>query len=247
MKKRRVVITGLGVVSCFGTDVTFFYDQLLKGVSGVKPITSFDGSSYSTQFAAEITEFSTEGYIEKKLARRVDPFIQYAIVAGKKALEDSGLQDNFSPEKTGVIIGSGMGGMSAFEQGAVTVEHHGYRRLTPFFVPSIITNMAGGMLAIDCGFTGPNYSISTACATANYSILAAAEKIQYGLADVMVTGGTEAAINPIGMAGFMSMKALSTRNDDPMSASRPWDQNRDGFVMGEGSGILILEELEAAK
>ena len=184
----------------------------------------FDASAYSTKFAGEIKNFDTGDYMQKKQARRTDPFIRYAFVAGKKALEDAKVtKDNVDVHRVGVIIGSGMGGMSTFSDGILTVEEKGCRRLTPFFVPFIITNMAGALLAIDYGFTGPNYSISTACATSNYSILAALREIQQNHADIMITGGSEAPMLPIGLCGFIAAKALSERNDAPQKASRPWD------------------------
>jgi len=247
MKKKRIVITGMGVVSCFGNDVEHYFEQLLQGKSGVRPIGSFPVADYPTQFAGWISEFDPGEYMDKKQARRVDPFIRYAMVAGKKALEMSRADlSQLDKAKCGVIIGSGMGGMTVFYEGVETILKSGYRRLTPFFVPYIITNMGGALLAIDLGFQGPNYSISTACATANYSIHAAAEEIRRGTADLMITGGAEASINPIGLAGFVAIKALSTRNDAPEKASRPWDTGRDGFVMGEGAGVLVLESLEHA-
>ncbi len=250
MKKRRVVVTGMGIVSSFGTDVDHFYSQLLAGKSSVSPIESFPCADWPTNFAGWIRDFEVGDYMDKKQARRVDPFIRYAIVAGKKALESGGLNpatlSSFDQEKAGIIISSGMGGMAAFHDGVETILTKGYKRLTPFFVPYIITNMAGAMLAIDVGFKGPNYSISTACATANYSIYAAAEQIRNGRADLMLCGGTEAPITPVGLAGFTAMHALSTRNDAPQKASRPWDRDRDGFVMGEGAGVLLLESLEHA-
>lgn len=250
-KKRRVVVTGMGVVSCYGMDVGLFYQSLLEGKSGVSPITQFPCEEYSTRFAGSVQGFDVGNYMDKKQARRVDPFIRYAMVAGKKALEDAGLGgealESLDKSRCGILIGSGMGGMSTFQDGNKTLFEKGYNRITPFFVPFIITNMAGGLLAIDLGFTGPNYSISTACATANYAFVSAAQHIQRGDADLMVCGGSEAAINPIGIAGFVVMKALSERNEDPQGASRPWDKTRDGFVVGEGAGVLILEEYEHAK
>ncbi len=247
MAKKRIVITGMGVVSSLGNDVDLYFQQLLEGKSGIRPITGFPVEDYPTRFGGLIPEFDPGEYMEKKQARRVDPFIRYAMVAGKKALQAAKFDaSQMDPKRCGVIIGSGMGGMSVFYEGVETILTKGYRRLTPFFVPYIITNMAGALLAIDMGFQGANYSISTACATANYSIHAAAEEIRQGKADLMVTGGAEAAINPIGLAGFVAIKALSTRNDAPEKASRPWDTSRDGFVMGEGAGILVLESLEHA-
>ncbi|MDJ0652098.1 MAG: beta-ketoacyl-ACP synthase II [Simkaniaceae bacterium] len=250
-KKRRVVVTGMGVVSCFGSDVDQFYQSLLAGKSGIKPITQFPCEAYPTRFAGSVQDFDVREYMDKKQARRVDPFIRYAMVAGKRALENAGLTgeslEKLDKSRCGVLVGSGMGGMSVFSEGNKTLFSKGFSRITPFFVPFIITNMAGGLLAIDLGFTGPNYSISTACATANYSIISAAQHMQRGDVDLMICGGTEAPINPIGVAGFVVMKALSKRNDAIETASRPWDKTRDGFVMGEGAGILVLEEYEHAK
>jgi 3-oxoacyl-[acyl-carrier-protein] synthase II len=250
MAKRRIVVTGMGIVSCFGNDVDHFYDQLLAGHSGITPIESFPCADYPTRFAGCIKNFDVEGYIDKKQARRIDPFIRYVMVAGKKALEKGNLTgDNLAKlnkSRCGIIIGSGMGGMQVFSDGIETLVKEGFRRISPFFVPYIITNMGGALLGIDLGFTGPNYSISTACATSNNSILAAAGHIQRGDADLMLCGGAEACILPIGVAGFIAMKALSERNDEPQKASRPWDKKRDGFVMGEGSGVLLLESLEHA-
>jgi 3-oxoacyl-[acyl-carrier-protein] synthase II len=249
--KRRIVVTGMGVASCFGNDVDVFHQSLLEGKSGIVPITSFPCDEYSTRFAGVIQNFDAGEYIDKKQARRVDPFIAYGMVAGKKALEYGNL---YSPDalgkldktRCGVIIGSGMGGMRMLTDGVNTIFEKGYKRLTPFFIPYILTNMGGALLAMDLGFMGPNYSISTACASGNHSIIAAANHILRGEADLMLCGGSEAAICPIGLAGFCAIKALSQRNDAPQEASRPWDRNRDGFVMGEGAGVLLLESLEHA-
>ena len=250
-KKRRVIVTGMGVVSCFGMDVDRFYESLLAGKSGVTPITQFPCDDYPTRFAASVQEFEVGDYMERKQARRVDPFTRYIMVAGKKALEDAGLSqgalERLDRSRCGIVVGSGMGGMSTFLDGNKTLLEKGFNRITPFFVPFIISNMGGGLLAIDLGFTGPNYSISTACATANYSIVSAAQHIARGDADLMITGGSEAPVNPIGVAGFVVMKALSERNDAIEQASRPWDKARDGFVIGEGAGVLVLEEYEHAK
>lgn len=250
MAKKRVVITGMGVVSCLGNDVNQFYQDLLDGKSGIRPLTQFPCEDYPTRFAGSIPNFDTGDYIDKKQARRVDPCIRYGMVAGKKALEQAGLVgphlESLNKERCGIIIGSGMGGMNVFYDGVETLLKQGLKRLTPFFVPYIITNMCGALLAIDIGFQGPNYSISTACATSSYAICAAAEHIRKGEADVMVCGGSEAPLTPIGVAGFVAIKALSERNDDPTKASRPWDKTRDGFVMGEGSAVLVLESLEHA-
>ncbi|MBN4066902.1 beta-ketoacyl-ACP synthase II [Simkania negevensis] len=251
MTKKRIVITGMGIVSCFGNDVDVYYDRLLAGTSGVKKIEKFPCVDYPTQIAAEVVDFDPGEYVEKKLARRGDSFIKYAVVAGKKALEAAGLakegMDALDKTRCGIIIGSGMGGMSFFFSGVEAYLTKGYKRVSPFFIPYVITNMAGAMLAIDLGFSGPNYSISTACATANYCFAAAADHIWKGDADLFICGGAEAAVIPMGLAGFISCKAVSQRNDEPERASRPWDKGRDGFVMGEGSGVLVLESLEHAQ
>lgn len=249
-KRRRIVITGMGIVSCLGSDVTHFYNQLLAGKSGISMITEFPCEEYSTRFAGVIRDFDPGDYIEKKQARRIDKFIAYGLVAAKKALEHGHLTgsafENLNKKRAGIIIGSGMGGMGIFENGVLHLNEKGPSRVTPFFVPYILSNMAGGLIAIDLGFRGPNYSISTACATANNSIIAAASHIFNGDADLMITGGTEAAIIPMGLAGFCACKALSKRNEAPELASRPWDKKRDGFVMSEGAGVIMLEELEHA-
>ncbi|NGX51265.1 MAG: 3-oxoacyl-[acyl-carrier-protein] synthase 2 [Chlamydiae bacterium] len=249
--KRRVVVTGMGVVSCFGMDVDKFYESLLAGKSGIKPITSFPCEEYPTRFAGEVQGFEVGDLMEKKQARRADPFIRYSIVAGKNALKDANLTpeaiEKLDKSRCGILIGSGMGGMTVFQEGIKTLLEKGYNRITPFFVPFIIPNMGSAMLAMDYGFTGPNYSISTACSTANYCIISAAQHIQRGDTDMMICGGAEASINSIGVSGFVAMKALSKRNDACTEASRPWDKTRDGFVIGEGAGVLILEELEHAK
>ncbi len=248
MSKKRIVVTGMGLVSCFGTDVKHFYDCLLEGKSGVGPITKFPVDEFPTRFAAEAPPFEMEGYLDRKQARRVDPFIRYALYSGKRALEDAKLDlESVDKRRCGILISAGMGGMQTFYEGCETLLTKGFKRISPFFIPHIISNMAGGMLAIDTGFEGPNYSLATACATANYSIYNAAEHIRKGEADLMVCGGVEAPIGPIGLAGFVACKAMSTRNDEPQKASRPWDRGRDGFVMGEGGGVLVLESLEHAQ
>lgn len=250
MQKKRVVITGMGVVSCFGTDVDAFYEKLLAGASGITEIKEFPCQDLPTRFAGSVSDFDVGDYLDKKQARRVDPFIRYSVVAGKKALEQGHLTgaalEKVDKRRAGVLIGSGMGGMNVFFEGTQTYLTKGFHRITPFFVPYIITNMGGALLAIDIGFMGPNYSISTACATANFCIHAAAEHIRRGEADVMLCGGAEAPLNPIGVSGFVAIKALSERNEAPQQASRPWDKKRDGFVMGEGAGVLLLESLEHA-
>ncbi len=250
MNRKRIVVTGLGTVSCFGNDVDQFYKSLLQGKSGVVPITEFSCDDFSTRFAACITNFDPGDYLDKKQARRVDKYIAYAVVAGKKALEHAGLGNekmgDVDLHKCGVLIGSGMGGMGMFVDGVHTMSQKGHRKVSPFFVPYILSNMGGAILAMDIGFTGPNYSISTACATSNNCLIAAANHIRNGEAELMICGGVEAAVIPMGVAGFMACKALSERNEEPTKASRPWDKNRDGFVMGEGSGVLVLESLDHA-
>lgn len=250
MDRKRVVVTGMGVVSCFGNDVDNFYSQLLAGKSGISLIDRFPCEEYPTRFAGSIANFDDEGYIEKKLRRRIDPYIAYTIVAGKKALEYAGIkpqQLEQNSARCGVLIGSGMGGMSVYLENVKTLHERGHAKVSPFFIPYTLSNMGGALLAMELGFMGPNYSISSACATGNYAIIAAANHIRSGEADLMICGGVEAPINVAGLAGFCSCKALSRRNDRPQAASRPWDRQRDGFVMGEGAGTLLLESLEHAQ
>ncbi|GLJ39947.1 hypothetical protein SUGI_0817070 [Cryptomeria japonica] len=248
--KKRVVITGMGLVSVFGNDVDAYYEKLLEGQSGITLIDRFDASKFPTRFGGQIRGFSSDGYIDPKNDRRLDDCLRYCLVSGKKALEDAGLgQDNIhkiDKERAGVLVGTGMGGLQVFSDGVQALIDKGYRRITPFFIPYAITNMGSALLGIEVGFMGPNYSISTACATSNYCFYAAANHIRRGEADIMLAGGTEAAIIPIGLGGFVACRALSQRNDEPHTASRPWDKDRDGFVMGEGSGVLVMESLEHA-
>lgn len=252
--KKRVVITGMGLASCFGNEVDHFYDQLLAGVSGVDYISRFDASDFPTKFAAQIKDFDVGDLVDKKNARRYDDCLSYTMVASKKALQAAGLEKGANPDghgsldksRVGVMVGSGMGGLQVFQDGVKALVEKGHKKITPFFIPYAITNMGGALLAIDQGFMGPNYSISTACATANYAFVSAANHIRNGDADVMVAGGSEAPIIPVGLGGFVACRALSQRNDEPQRASRPWDQGRDGFVMGEGAGVLIMESLEHA-
>lgn len=245
-KKKRVVITGMGLVSCFGSEIDSFYQALLEGKSGIRRIRGFPCEEYPTQIAAEVSDFDPGDFIEKKQARRIDKSIAYALVAGKKAFHHALLSDSVAKERCGVLMGSGIGGMAVFSEGVETLVTKGPRRISPFFIPYILTNMAGALLGIDLGWMGPNYSISTACATGNYALIAAAKHIQSGEADVMIAGGTEAPILPAGLGGFCACKALSQRNEAPESASRPFDTARDGFVMGEGAGALVLESLDHA-
>ncbi|KAJ8767453.1 hypothetical protein K2173_017497 [Erythroxylum novogranatense] len=249
-KQRRVVVTGMGVVSPLGNDVDIFYNNLLEGVSGISEIEAFDCAQFPTRIAGEIKAFSTDGLVAPKLSKRMDKFMLYMLTAGKKALANGGVTEEVMNEldraKCGVLIGSAMGGMKVFSD-AIEALRISYRKMNPFCVPFATTNMGSAMLAMDLGWMGPNYSISTACATGNFCILSAANHIIRGEADVMLCGGSDAAIIPIGLGGFVACRALSQRNDDPTKASRPWDMNRDGFVMGEGAGVLLLEELEHAK
>lgn len=250
VKKRRVVVTGMGVVTPLGHDPDEFYNNLLQGISGISEIEAFDCSQYPTRIAGEIKSFSTDGWVAPKLAKRMDKFMQYLITAGKKALENAGITEEIMNEleksRCGVLIGSAMGGMKVFSD-AIEALRVSYKKMNPFCVPFATTNMGSAILAMDLGWMGPNYSISTACATSNFCILNAANHIRKGEADVMLCGGSDAPIIPIGLGGFVACRALSQRNSDPEKASRPWDVDRDGFVMGEGSGVLVLEELEHAK
>lgn len=245
--KKRVVITGVGLVSCFGKDPKKFYDSLLAGESGVKEITSFDTTGYPTRFAASVADFNPEEFLEKKLARRSGASIAYAISAGKMAVSDAKLDLNtLNLDRCGVLVGTGIGGMDVFTGQVEQLMKNGCGRVSPFFIPYTITNMAGALLAIDIGFKGPNYSISTACATSNYCIKAAADHILAGDADLILAGGVEASICPVSVAGFSSLRALSRNNEDMKGASKPWDKKRDGFVLGEGCAVFVLESLEHA-
>ncbi|KAL1569196.1 3-oxoacyl-[acyl-carrier-protein] synthase I, chloroplastic, variant 2 [Salvia divinorum] len=248
--KKRIVITGMGLVSVFGTDIDVYYNKLLDGESGITPIDRFDASDYSVRIAGQIRGFSSDGYINGKDDRRLDDCWRYCLVAGKRALDDANLAKqvvaNMDKSRMGVLVGSAMGGISVFSNGVETLLQKGHKKITPFMVPYIIANMGSALLAIDTGFMGPNYSIASACATANHCFIAAANHIRRGDADVMVTGGTDAAILPVGLAGFMACRALSQANDQPQKASRPWARDRDGFVMGEGAGVLIMESMEHA-
>ncbi|KAM7256258.1 hypothetical protein ACFE04_011999 [Oxalis oulophora] len=249
-KQRRVVVTGMGVVSPLGHDPDVFYNNLLEGNSGISMIENFDSAPFPTRIAGEIKSFSTDGWVAPKLSKRMDKFMLYMLTAGKKALANAGITEEVMNEldktKCGVLIGSGMGGMKVFYD-AIEALRISYRKMNPFCVPFATTNMGSAILAMDLGWMGPNYSISTACATSNFCILSAANHIIKGEADMMLCGGSDAAVIPIGLGGFVACRALSQRNDDPTKASRPWDSNRDGFVMGEGAGVLLLEELEHAK
>ncbi len=248
--KRRVVITGLGVVSPIGTGVEKFWSNLIAGVSGVDTIKRFDPVEIGlpVHIAAEVKDFEAEKYFDKKDAQKVSDFIKFAVAAAEEAIKDSGLlEGKWDPYKVGVIIGTGIGGLKDIEEQQKVLMEKGPRRVSPFFIPYGISNMASGLVAIRFGFKGPNYCVVSACATGNHAIGDAMRLIQKGDIDVAIAGGCESAITPLGVAGFASMRALSTRNHEPQKASRPFDRDRDGFVMGEGAGILVLEEYEHAK
>jgi len=246
--KRRVVVTGVGLVTPLGVGIENVWQRILRGESGVGPITRFDASQHETKFAAEVREFKPEDYISPKEIKRMDLFIQYALTAAKIAMEDSGLDmGKEDAERVGVIVGTGLGGLPTLEKYHSILLERGPGRISPFFIPMLIANEAPGHIAIQFGIKGPNLCIVTACATGAHSIGDSLRVIQYGDADVMVAGGTEANLTPLTVGGFNAMRALSTRNDAPAKASRPFDKDRDGFVVGEGSGIIIMEELEHAK
>jgi 3-oxoacyl-[acyl-carrier-protein] synthase II len=246
--KRRAVITGLGVISPIGIGKETYWESLKSGRSGVGLVSFFDTTNYNSRIDAEIKNWQPELYIERKLIKRMDRFTQFAYVAADMAVRDAGLDaPAIRKERVGVIVGSGIGGLWTIEEEMTALREKGPRRVSPFLIPKLISNMAPGEIAIHWGFTGPNYAVSSACATANHAIGDAFRLLRYGDADVIVAGGTEAAITPLGFAGFCSARALSTRNDAPEKASRPFDKDRDGFIMGEGAGVVVLETLEHAK
>ena len=251
MSKRRVVITGLGIISPVGNTVPDAWNNVVAGKSGITRITRFDASAFASQIAGEVKDFDITHYLSGKDARRMDIFIHYGMAAGIQAVRDAGLGDiaggNLDAERIGVNIGSGIGGLSMIEDTHDIFHAGGPRKISPFFIPSTIINMIAGNLSIMFGFKGPNLAIVTACTTATHCIGDSARLIEYGDVDVMVAGGAESCVTPLAMGGFASARALSTRNDDPVTASRPWDKGRDGFVLGEGAGILVLEEMEHAK
>jgi 3-oxoacyl-[acyl-carrier-protein] synthase II len=248
MTRRRVVVTGLGMLSPIGNSVTASWDAALRGESGAALIESFDTSEHSVKFAATVKGFEIERYMERKEARRVDPFIQYGMAAAVQAVEDAGLETRpLDADRIGVAIGSGIGGILTIEETHATLVRGGPRRVSPFFVPSSVINMISGNVSIRFGFKGPNIAIVTACTTGTHNIGFSLRMIQHGEADVMIAGGAEMATSPVALAAFSSMKALSTRNDDPKAASRPWDRDRDGFVLGEGAGVLVLEAYDRAR
>ena len=248
MTRRRVVVTGMGIVSPVGIGLASAWEAILAARSGVGPITRFDASTFPSRIAAEVKDFDVGKYLSAKEARRYDAFTHFGLVATMEAVADAGLTDYAGDkERVGVCIGSGIGGLPMIEE---TKKHYldgGLRKISPFFVPGSIINMLSGLVSIHYGYQGPNLALVSACSTANHSLGEATRLIEYGDADVMVAGGAEATVSPLGVGGFCAARALSTRNDDPAAASRPWDTGRDGFVLGEGAGVLVLEEHEHAK
>ncbi len=246
--RRRVVVTGLGAVTPVGNDVATTWQRLLDGVSGAAPITHFDASAFSVRFACEVKDFDPLVAMERKEARRADPYTQYAMAASVQAMVDAGLSEGgFEPDRTGVIIGSGIGGIRTFEEQHDMLRERGPSKISAFFVPMFISDIAAGVVSMRFNARGPNFATVSACATGGHAIGTAFRCIQYGDADVMITGGSEAAVSEMAIGGFANMTALSTRNEDPARASRPFDANRDGFVLGEGAGVVVLEELEHAR
>ena len=247
MAKRRVVVTGMGMLSPLGNTVDETWKSILKGESGIGPITHFDTEQFTTRFAGEVKDFDPKQYIPAKDVKKMDRFIQLGIAASKQAIEDANLTiDESNAHRAGAAIGSGIGGLQLIEENHIKMVKSGPKRVSPFFVPSTISNMISGFLSIMEGLKGPNLTIVTACTTGVHNIGVAARTIAYNDADIMIAGGAEASITPLGMAGFAAARALSSQNENPQAASRPWDKGRDGFVMGEGAGILVLEELEHA-
>jgi 3-oxoacyl-[acyl-carrier-protein] synthase II len=247
-RNRRVVVTGLGCVSPIGNTVAETWEAALAGKSGIANITRFDATSFSTHFAGEVKNFNVEDYLPGKEGRHMDTFIHFGMAAGIQALQDSGIEvTEENADRIGVIVGSGIGGLPMIEATKDEYDKRGPRRISPFFVPASIINMISGDLSIKFGLRGPNLAIVTACTTGLHCIGAAARLIEYGDADMMIAGGAESTVSPLGLGGFASARALSSRNDDPATASRPWDRDRDGFVLGEGAGVMMLEEYEHAK
>ena len=247
MTNRRVVVTGLGLLTPVGNDVNTSWTNIIQGNSGVKPITAFDVSDFETNFAATI-DVNIESILDKKEIRRTDPFIQYGLIASKECIEDSQIDlENTDLNRFGVSIGSGIGGLGTIEENKIKLSEDGPKKISPFFVPGAIANMVSGYASLKYGLKGPNISIASACSSASHSIGFSFRSIAHGDADLILTGGAEMATTPLGLAGFNAAKALSTNNDNPQGASRPWDKDRDGFVLGEGAGCLLLEEYEHAK
>ena len=248
MNGRRIAVTGLGLLTPVGNNVASAWDAICNGKSGITPITRFDVTEFSTRFGGSLQDFDRDSYIAPKEARRMDEFMHYGIAAGVQALEDSGLEDSgFDPERFGVAVGSGIGGIKTIEETALQVHESGPRKVTPFFVPGSIINMISGNLSIRFNLKGPNISVVTACTTGTHNIGLAANMISNSQADIMLVGGAEMATSPVGLGGFCAARALSTRNDDPERASRPWDKDRDGFVLSDGAGVMVLEEMEHAQ
>ena len=246
--RRRVVVTGLGCVSPVGNSISSAWQALLSGQSGIATVTKFDASAFATTFAGEVKGFQVEEYIPAKEARHMDTFIHFGMAAGIQAMQDSGLEvTEANAERIGVMVGSGIGGLPMIEETHGEYEKRGPRRISPFFVPASIINMISGHLSIKYGLKGPNLAIVTACTTGLHCIGEAGRLIEYGDADIMIAGGAESTVSPLGIGGFAAARALSSRNDDPATASRPWDKDRDGFVLGEGAGVMVLEEYEHAK
>ena len=245
--KNEIVITGLGVVSPLGHSSQEMFKNLIAGQSGVASIERFDTSNFNVRFAGEIKNFDASAYFDAKELKRTSRYIQYMVYAGQEAVKMAGLSDNIDKTRAGIIAGSGMGGLDCYYNNSVTLKERGSRRVSPFFIPQTISNMGAGTLAIQLGWKGGNWAVTSACATGNHSIMSAADQIRLGHADVMLCGGSEESVCPVAMAGFSSMKALSTRNDEPQKASRPFDKDRDGFVMGEGCGMLVLESRKHAE
>jgi 3-oxoacyl-[acyl-carrier-protein] synthase II len=248
MSKRRVVITGLGIVSPVGNDVATAWKNIVEGKSGIGPVTHFDATTFPTRIAGEVRDFDPAQYVAPKDVKKMDPFIHYGIAASVQALADAGLNANeHDAERIGVAVGAGIGGIATIEKTSITYHEGGQRKISPFFVPSSIINMAAGDLSIMLGLKGPNIACVTACTTGTHNIGLAMRMIQYGDADVMVAGGTEFSTSGVAMGGFCSARAMSTRNDEPTKASRPWDKDRDGFVLSDGAGVVVVEEYEHAK
>ena len=248
MSRRRVVVTGLGIVSPVGVGVASAWENILAARSGVARITRFDASEFPSQIAAEVKDFDVSRWLSAKEARRYDTFVHYGLVATMEAVRDAGLDDYAGDkDRCGVCIGSGIGGLPMIEETHRAYLAHGVRKISPFFIPGTIINMIAGLVSIHYGYRGPNLGTVSACSTGNHSLGEAARLIEYGDADIMVAGGAEATVSPLGIGGFVAARALSTRNDDPETASRPWDVGRDGFVLGEGAGVLVLEEYEHAR
>jgi len=247
--KRRVVITGVGTINALGKNVEETWEGLLAGKSGVDYITHFDASEYPSKIAAEVKNYDPTAYFPKKDAKKLDQYTQFAIIAATEAVEDSGFQndENYDPYRSGCITGAGIGGMMTFEEEAIKLYEKGQRRISPHFIPKMISNIAAAHVAIKYNLKGINFNCTSACASANHAIGTSFRAIQYGDADLMVSGGAEASVSPLAVAGFANMKALTTSNDDPAKACRPFDKNRDGFIIGEGAGMIVLEEYEHAK